>query len=370
MDGRVISFSASDLAATAAAYDPAVHEAPYVIGHPQTDGPAWGWVQGLAVAANGCLVATPRQVAPAFAELVAAGRFKKRSASFYPPGHAGNPMPGVWYLKHVGWLGATPPALKGLADAGALASYGEAEPGLVCFGDWDDELNASLWRRMREWLIGKFGQDEADAVLPSGDLDALQREALRDEQPDEDDVSMPPPTTAFAEGAPAVTQATPEALQQAARLLELDAREARVAAAELAQAALVRSARTAAVVAFCAARLADGRLLPPERDSIVALAAALPDTIEVIEFADGDIDKPVKRSPLEVLQAFIAGLPPRVDFAERARAEATPAVDAGNALSLAAAAQAYQFAEHAAGREVAFDAAVEHVARAAAAQAA
>ncbi|OYW21050.1 MAG: hypothetical protein B7Z43_11640, partial [Sphingomonas sp. 12-62-6] len=40
----------ADLAATAAAYDPAKFEAPIVVGHPALDAPAYGWVRGLAFA--------------------------------------------------------------------------------------------------------------------------------------------------------------------------------------------------------------------------------------------------------------------------------------------------------------------------------
>ncbi len=46
--------------------------------------------------------------------MVKAGRFKSRSASFYHPDNPNNPKPGVYYLRHVGFLGAQPPAVKGL----------------------------------------------------------------------------------------------------------------------------------------------------------------------------------------------------------------------------------------------------------------
>ena len=113
MSGAVLDFSDADLAATAAAYDPARSEAPIVVGHPKTDGPAYGWVRSLSFAEGG-LEAEPHQVDPAFAELVDAGRFKKISASFFTPDAPNNPVPGVYYLRHVGFLGAQPPAVKGL----------------------------------------------------------------------------------------------------------------------------------------------------------------------------------------------------------------------------------------------------------------
>jgi len=45
--GAAKTFARSDLDKTVAAYDPARHEAPLVIGHPKTDSPAYGWVERL-----------------------------------------------------------------------------------------------------------------------------------------------------------------------------------------------------------------------------------------------------------------------------------------------------------------------------------
>ncbi|WP_152663873.1 hypothetical protein [Sphingomonas sp. SRS2] len=62
------------------------------------------------------LVADPQDVDVSFAELVRAKRYKKVSAQFYPPNHPANPTPGVHYLKHIGFLGAAAPAVKGLRE--------------------------------------------------------------------------------------------------------------------------------------------------------------------------------------------------------------------------------------------------------------
>lgn len=354
MSGQVIEFTAADVAAIAAAYDPAVHEAPHVVGHPKTDGPAYGWVQALGVNDAGrlCVMAS-RQVEPQFAELVTTGRFKKRSASFYPPGHPGNPRPEGYYLKHVGWLGATPPAVKGLVD-----NFAAAEDGVLEFSGWDDELNASLWRRMREWFIGQFGADTADTVIPAWDVDALQREAMR---PEPELIPAPNPTTAYAEGAPAVTTATTAADQAAlaARAADLDAREANLRNQEAAQAALVKQARTAGIAAFCDGLVQQGRLLPAERPRMVAFMESLPDDTEV-EFADGDTTS--KSKALEVFQGFLKGLPPRVQFSELAAPDRTgTTVDLADSTAIAKAAQEFVDTEAKAGRSVAIDAAVQHV---------
>ncbi|WP_275100141.1 hypothetical protein [Sedimenticola hydrogenitrophicus] len=61
MSGAVLNFSEGDLAASANAYDPALHEAPLVVGHPTHDAPAYGWVSKLQYR-EGELEAEPHQV--------------------------------------------------------------------------------------------------------------------------------------------------------------------------------------------------------------------------------------------------------------------------------------------------------------------
>lgn len=88
-----------------AKFDPSSHEPPIVIGHPVHNLPAFGWVKGLKKSGN-FLYAKFKDVVPEFEDLVKRGLFKKRSASFYPDGG----------LRHVGFLGAVAPAVKGLTD--------------------------------------------------------------------------------------------------------------------------------------------------------------------------------------------------------------------------------------------------------------
>ena len=132
ISGQVIEFSEADLAAIAAAYDPAVHEAPLVAGHPKTDDPAMGWVSGLKCVGLR-LEADFRQTDPAFAEAVKAGRYKHVSAAFYAPGSPNNPKPGGYYLRHVGVLGAVPPAVKGLGPL----NFAEDDTVFLAFGEED-----------------------------------------------------------------------------------------------------------------------------------------------------------------------------------------------------------------------------------------
>ncbi|WP_289145044.1 hypothetical protein [uncultured Sphingobium sp.] len=113
-EGVAVSFSEAMLAASAAAYDRSSDPAPLVIGHPQLDHPAYGWVDRLDVQ-DGELVAIPAtDIEPSFAEAVRSRRYAKVSARFYAPDSPANPKPGSWYLKHIGFLGAHAPGIKGL----------------------------------------------------------------------------------------------------------------------------------------------------------------------------------------------------------------------------------------------------------------
>ena len=118
----------ADLQQAVEAYDVAYHEAPAVIGHPKMDAPAYAWVKGLQLDGD-VLKAELDQIHPEFAEMVTDGRFKKVSASFYLANSPDNPKQGSLYLRHVGFLGAMPPAVKGLRNP----EFSESEQGIVDF---------------------------------------------------------------------------------------------------------------------------------------------------------------------------------------------------------------------------------------------
>lgn len=125
VEGAKVSFTAADLAQIAASYKPESDPAPIVVGHPKMADPAYGWVGALEVQGD-VLVAKPSEIAPSFAEAVKAGHYRKISAQLYQPGDPNSPAPEGWYLRHVGFLGAAAPAIKGLgqvsfaADAAAI----------------------------------------------------------------------------------------------------------------------------------------------------------------------------------------------------------------------------------------------------------
>lgn len=337
VSGAVIEFTEAEMKAAAAAYDPAKHEAPLVVGHPTLDGPAYGWVQGLSYSeTDSRLLADPNQVEVAFAEMVNAGRFKKVSASWYTPTAPNNPVPGVYYLRHVGFLGATPPSVKGLKSA----SFAEAEEGVVEFADWAAVDNADMWRRLREWVIGKFGIEEADKVAPSWVVDSIKTAAVLEPAPASQTNSL-----IYSEG----KTMTPAEL--AARAAELDTREKAIKANETA-------ARNKELVEFADSLVAAGQLLPANKDKVVGLLQTMPEAT-VISFGEGDakVDTPA----IQVLKDFLKSQPKIVNFSEVARADKDGSTDLTDNKTVSDRATAYKQRMDAQGTSCSFAEAVDAV---------
>lgn len=309
MSGAVLDFSESDLAASARAYDPALHEAPIVIGHPKHDAPAYGWVKSLAISGDG-LNAEPHQVDASFSELVAAGRYKKISASFYLPDAPNNPVPGVYYLRHVGFLGAQPPAVKGLKQA----EFADAEDGVVEFGEaLGMETNASLWRRMREWLLSKFGQEAADQVVPDWQIESIREAARQDDDAPRaafaDPIDVPvSPTQPTHEENHAVT---PE--EKAALEAENAQLKQRLAAAEAEKKTAAAAKRHDEHLAYAEQLVGEGKLAPKHKDAVVAFLD-FADGETAVEFGEGDTKQPLATA----FKSFLGGMPKVVEFGETA----------------------------------------------------
>ncbi|UZE21845.1 phage protease [Pseudomonas sp. B21-056] len=297
MSGASFEFSESDLAATVAAYDPALHEAPMVIGHPKHDAPAAGWIKSLTATAQG-LIAEPQQVDAAFAEQVAKGSYKKISASFYHPDAANNPAPGVYYLRHVGFLGAQPPAVKGLRPI----ELADGEEGVIEFGDYGHELNSDMWRRFREWLIGKFDKETADQVSPSWAIDSLAEIARQPEQTQQ--TAFAEPTRAAEE--PVVNEQEKAALEAENKRLKADIAKRDKAARESAQEKI-----HAANVEYAEQLVAVG--MKPVHAPVVIAALDYADSSETpLEFGEEDAREPLS----DGLKAIFSDLAGGVSFAE------------------------------------------------------
>ena len=217
--GTVVEITPDDLQQAVDAYDVAYHEAPAVIGHPTMEAPAYVWVKGLQLDGD-VLKAELDQVHPEFAEMVIDGRFKKVSASFYLANSPDNPKQGSLYLRHVGFLGAMPPAVKGLRNP----EFNESEQGIVDFCEEAPEAPATINLTQTE---PTQGEPEMSAE-EKAELDRLRAEnqQLKDEnakakaEKAEAELNQAKAENAdFAEGLVKAGKLAPIAKQQAVDLL-------------------------------------------------------------------------------------------------------------------------------------------------------
>lgn len=323
--GEAIEFGEADLAAAAAAYDPKISKAPLVVGHPKTDDPAKGWAVSLTANERG-LFAAADKVDPEFAESVRKGEYGTVSAKFYRPTDPHNPKPGVWYLRHIGFLGAHPPGVKGLDDP--EFAEGTQDDGCVCFqegvafGEWDAMTAANLWRNLRDWMVSKFGLEEADKALPNYDVRALELGAAEDINEVRQAAGAP---AAFAEGEgktapnPQPPQESAVTEEEAARLRE-ENEALKAAAAKREEAAIL-----ADNVAFAESMAAEARIPAVLKGEVAAIGAQLQATPDV-EFGEGDNKKPLH----EAFRGLIKALPQQVEFGEQATRDRAAAAAAGN----------------------------------------
>ncbi|MBF0296677.1 MAG: hypothetical protein HQL96_15950 [Magnetococcales bacterium] len=260
MSGTTLDITEADLERTVAAYDPALWRAPLVIGHPRHDAPAWGWVASLSLQ-GGNLLAHMADLSPQVIDLVRAGHYRNVSASFYTPNGSGNPAPGLFYLRHVGLLGAQPPAVKGLPQ--------------VSFQEPAHDTALALGKEL---------------ATPTDWNPTTMENAMTD---------------------------TEEKQELARRRAELDAQTARFAeqAAEIAKREeQVRQAEAeqqlAKITEFVDALIADGKILPRFRDGLLAFLTFL-SASGVVAFAE-------QGGQMEFIKSFLAELPRQVDYAERA----------------------------------------------------
>lgn len=122
MKGNARSFSVSDL-------DNIVEkntgrEVPIVVGHPKMEDPAYGWANGISREGD-VLFASADEIDPEFEQLVRDGKFRNVSIYLNPDNT----------IRHIGFLGAVPPAVQGLKPV----QFADGEEG-DCFGDLEEEI--------------------------------------------------------------------------------------------------------------------------------------------------------------------------------------------------------------------------------------
>lgn len=263
-------FTVQDLDRIAASYDPSFHEAPLVIGHPESNKPAYGWIDRLKRSGE-VLLGKPKQVDPEFEAGVEAGRFKKRSVAFYK-------TPSGYSLRHVGFLGAKPPDVKGLADA--VFHDQDTEVIEVTFEEDSMQFDEKgFFERLGAWLKDNLGTARSAEVKTFS----------------EDDVKRIAADAAKTAAAEAVKPLQTTIAEQQLKIVKFE---------EDGKAAKTATAATAAIDKLKAA----GKWLPAfDKMGVALVFDELAKSTETVEFGEGADKKKV--SPVEVLASFFDQLP-------------------------------------------------------------
>ena len=276
-----------ELSDIAAHYDAKKHEAPITIGHPETNAPAHGWIEQLFVKGNS-LFALPSQLDKNFEEEVARGAYKKISASFYRPDATVNPTPGKYSLRHVGFLGAQPPAVKGMK----APEFNDSPNDYLTY-DFNDsnQFNHNGDINMNDSDTKILGKILAPLIAAFGI------------------VSSKEPTSPSVDHADGVKPAAATSQQST----ELAEREAKLKAREQALAEAEAKAARADSTEYAEALIKDGKLLPSHKETVISLLESIKakDTVEYQE--DGST---ISKSKIDAAKAFLDALPKQVNYAE------------------------------------------------------
>jgi hypothetical protein len=215
-NGATLDFPRHKLSEAANTYNPKIFRAPAIISH-DTDGVAdrtiadkelcYGVPAQIKLVGNS-LKAIFHKMSPKLVQWLRDGALHSISPSFYLPNSPNNPYPGKLALRHIAFLGKTPPSVKGLApipeppidwSEADFEEYGYCEfnvfapeTGVV---DFSIGLNnmfispitiaADLFQRYREHLIDSEDLETAESVLPADQIQALREQAIAESQKDQ-----------------------------------------------------------------------------------------------------------------------------------------------------------------------------------------
>jgi len=105
--GELVEITPEDLDYMVATFVPSDREVPIVLGHPENDHPAYGWLERLRVnSESGYLEGKYKDIVKALIPMLQQKQYRKKSIGLYPDKR----------LKHVALLGAVQPAVPGLSD--------------------------------------------------------------------------------------------------------------------------------------------------------------------------------------------------------------------------------------------------------------
>lgn len=141
---------------------------PAVVGHPRDNSPAYGWLKRLWL--KGKSLMANFEVVPEFFEWLEKKLFKNRSISYYP-NYQGT---GAAVLRHVGFLGGTPPQIKGMNPL-LLTTDEDFKTIELDENEFKFRMIGDLFQNLRDWLIEEVGLEVADRLFSMWTINDIRK---------------------------------------------------------------------------------------------------------------------------------------------------------------------------------------------------
>lgn len=357
--GRQVSFSKADVEQMVENHK--LGAAPAVIGHPKDTAPAYAQVDQYKLDEDGRLFAKFDKINPAFEKGVESGAYYNRSVSVIKDKVHG------WRVRHVGWLGAMPPAIDGLAPVEFSADdetcFEFAAPGYSLV--WGLESCAKLLRRLRDRMIEKDGLEEADTTLPQYEIDSVNESASTARAQFNDDK----PASLFNQPTEEDHMISQEQHDAAVALARSEGEaagkkgmvpEAEFSAAQAELLIIKKAEQKARINAQITDWKAKGVILPRDEAGLSEYMASLEDEGKEFSFAKAEGGEQ-KKTASAFFAEFMATRGPVVKIGGKKDGDEGDALDVSDTAAVSQAASDFMVAEEGKGRHVSAAAAVQHV---------
>lgn len=288
-NGNTKTWTEEDLDAIVSKYNPAEHEAPVVIGHPKDNAPAWGWIEALERKGS-VLYAKLKDLIPNFVEMLKQGLFKKRSISLYPD----------MTLRHIGFLGAMPPAVKGLPDVAFNNEQIAINYELEDLKIKDDEQRTSFIERIAQKVKDILNKENSLPSTHEGINNFLNKEGDMEKIQE-------------------LEAKLKEREKEIADFSEKDkAKDAEIAKLKKELADEKAKNQRTEFAAFCDSDEMKEKITPAMKSAILDFMEIFSgvETYEFVEVDDKGTEKKVKKAPVKAFKDFLKTLPKSVDFSE------------------------------------------------------
>ncbi|MDQ5985876.1 MAG: hypothetical protein CSYNP_01593 [Syntrophus sp. SKADARSKE-3] len=295
-NGITKTYTEADLDRIVTKYNGQSEKAPLVIGHPKVDDPAYGWI-GKLQRVGRVMMAYVEDINEKIIEAVAKGMFRKVSIALYADD----------LLRHVGLLGATPPAVKGLAPVEFAADKDFQEYSVKTTTSDEDSFLGELKAFFTEMFAKHKSQEKNNQ---EDQMDTKEIQTLLDAQA----ASL---AKTFADTlAPVLTKVA--AIETDITGVKTAMAEQKTAFDKQLQEQKFADAK-ATFATFCDGLIAEGKVLAAERDGLIDEYADLITAETVMTFAEGQ--KPLTVKFKDRLAARVAVKPAIRTFATREKAK-------------------------------------------------